>query len=113
MYENGPTKRAKAKRGRDLNKRGRKVESRVSKLIGAKANPSSQGWDSLLEDLNLKVEIKSREGTNKFWPTKEEWEKAIATDIDLLIITEQSGDKNARVCMTIDTLLTLIEYGTK
>jgi hypothetical protein len=105
-----PLNRAKAREGRQNNKVGRKVEARVSKAIGARHNISSQGFDSQLEALQLKIEVKCRVSPKSTpWPTKEEWGKAMMTGIDIFIITDPSHDKQARVCMPLETLKALLE----
>lgn len=85
------------------------VEARISHSIGAKHNISSQDFDALLEALQLKLEVKCRVSKKgPPWPTKEEWGKAQATGIDVFIITDPAHDKEARVCMSLDTFKALL-----
>lgn len=99
----------RSKKGREANKVGRKVQSRIAQKLEATDNKSSWGWDCRLKELNLTLEVKSRGSDSKPWPTKEEWQTLLVEGIDMLVITEHSNDKGARVCMPLNTLIELLD----
>lgn len=97
--------------GKYRRNKGRSNEKRlVNKLSGIpnKSSISDDGRIKLSENDYLSLEIKTRlEASNRKWPSKKEWEKAINKGIDVFIVDSKD---DTRVCMTLDTFNNLIEY---
>lgn len=97
------------RRGRTNNRKGRVNERVIMRRIkDGEVNRSSIGYDGLIgKKGRYKVEIKSRIGEVKRWPSSKEWKKFVINRLDFFIV--DMGERDVRVCMTLDKLNELLE----
>ena len=97
------TKAARAKRrrkGRASQKAGAKAEKDAIAKLGGTHNPTSQGYDGLVD--GLRVEYKARLLGDGELPTRAEWEKA-KREGNRLVVVENKVTGECTVTMSMDT----------